>query len=125
MTIVGLSKQALAVFVVSILAPLLLLAHPALATSPYLATDLIGQTDPSGNPLWNIDSSDNRRMPDSGGLGWVSDIELDRTHHKLYVTEETQNTIQVYNLNASNELPDRIPDYILGQPSWNNVGGGA
>src|SRR6185437_15907734 len=84
------------------------------AASPYLASDLIGQTDTSGNVNWTTTEDENRRMPDSGGFGWLSDLKIDYTHHKLYVSESTWNDILVFNLDSSNRLADRVPDYILG-----------
>ena len=100
------------------LAPSLLTVQRALATSPTSATDEIGQTDNNGNLLWTKDDNNNRRMPDSGGFGWMSGMVMDRTHHKFYVAEETQNDVLVYNLDSSNQFADRVPDYLLGQDGW-------
>ena len=65
----------------------------------------------------------------SGGLitlGFYnpSDVAVDAVHHRLFVVDTSNNRVLVYNLNVDNSIPDRVPDYVLGEPDFVTTGGG-
>ena len=90
------------------------------AASPFLASNVLGQSDPSGNPLFTTSDQNNNRLPASGGLFAPNGIAVDTVHHELYVADSANNWILVYNLDTSNNLTSNQPAYILGQPDFNS-----
>jgi DNA-binding beta-propeller fold protein YncE len=83
------------------------------------ASDAIGQYDAS---LTNPQPVYTKGTANNGGniLGFNNpfDLALDAVHHRLFVSDFGNNRILVYNLDSSNQLPDRIPDYVLGQSNF-------
>lgn len=100
----------------------LMLLRPANATAPYTPSDLLGQTDAAGQPNYTSDAYNNLELPKSGGFQSPSDVKIDTLHHKLYVLEGAgANRVSVFNLDNNNQLIDRQPDVVLGQPQFNTT----
>jgi DNA-binding beta-propeller fold protein YncE len=85
------------------------------------AVDLLGQydgtnlTDPQ--PLYTkagVNDSPNRY-----GFNSPNGILLDAIHHRFFVADRSNNRVLVYNLNSDNTFPDRVPDNVLGQTTFN------
>jgi len=49
----------------------------------------------------------------------LAGVVVDTTHHRLFVSDYRCNRVLVFNLNTNNTLVDKIPDFILGQSSYN------
>ena len=45
---------------------------------------------------------------------------IDTTYHRLFVADYGNNRVLVFNLNTDNTLPDKIPDYVLGQADFHS-----
>lgn len=91
----------------------------AWASAPYIASDVLGQTNINGELDYTQDGINSLKLPGSGGFNSPNDVEIDLVQHRLYVLENAGgNRVQVFNLTSSNQLVDRIPDYVLGQSQF-------
>ena len=83
------------------------------------AMNLAGQVDGSLLPVYTKagvhDGPNGQGFSLSGAL---SDLALDPTGHRLFVSDPLNNRVLVFNLDASNLLLDRIPDAVLGQSNF-------
>lgn len=52
------------------------------------------------------------------GMDMPAGSVVDTVNHRLFVSEFNNNRVLVYNLNNSNALLDRLPDYVLGQRNF-------
>ena len=77
-------------------------------------SDLIGQTDGSGNANYYTSDRDDQHA-NSSGLYGPSQMVVDETTHKLYISEQYNNRVIVHNLSTTNELIDYEADAVLGQ----------
>ena len=86
--------------------------------SAYLlnAADLLGQLDENYNPVYTKDGGDN--SPNQFGFSSPHDNVIDPTNHRLFVAHTVNNRVLVFNLDAGNNLQDRIADYVLGQNNF-------
>lgn len=83
------------------------------------ANDALGQYDDSLTapaPVFTKSVANNG--PSKLGLSGPSGFALDTNNRRLFVCDQGNNRILVYNLNANNTLIDRIPDYVLGQANF-------
>ncbi len=56
------------------------------------------------------------------GLSAPQGVAVDAVNHRVFVADTANNRVLVYNLNGSNLFDDRIPDNVLGQPTfWQNA----
>ncbi len=84
------------------------------------AVDLIGKYDGTNftDPVpFYFSSTD---TPNAIGLDQPVDIAMDHTNHRLFVVDNGNHRVLVYNLTSDDLLMDRIPDYVLGQPNFNS-----
>jgi len=81
------------------------------------AIDALGQSDNSDttNPTPVYTRSGANDGPNQFGLFNPEDVLLDTVNHRLYVADNGNRRVAVYNLNVDNTLPDRIIDNVLGQ----------
>ena len=79
-------------------------------------SDLLGQTDGSGNANY-LNYGPDDQHPNRVGLSGPSQMVVDETKHRLYISEQYNNRVVVHNLSATNELIDYQADAVLGQPS--------
>ena len=91
-------------------------ALPAFAYAAYLASDLLGQLDDNDQPLYTKNGANNG--PNNIGMSFPDGIVIDTVTHRLFVSEANNNRVVVYNLDSSNNLIDRLPDNVLGQPDF-------
>ncbi len=100
------------------------LSHAATLTNGMAASDALGQYDDSltnPQPVYTKGAANNganRFGLDFSTSGGTSDATVDESHHRLFLCDPTNNRILVYSLNADDTLPDRIPDYVLGQSNF-------
>lgn len=88
------------------------------------ATDVIGQYDSS---LTAPAANYTKGYPDNGPSklgfwGTQGGSVIDTTSKKLFVSDTFNNRILVFNLNASNQLIERIPDNVIGQTDFVSSG---
>ncbi|MGL5830613.1 MAG: beta-propeller fold lactonase family protein [Candidatus Altimarinota bacterium] len=92
----------------------------ALLTNGANAIDLLGQYDGSNiidpQPIFTKSGRDD--SANRYGFNQPQAIVLDSVNHRYFVTDYTNNRVLVYNLNVDNTFPDRIPDFVLGQPNF-------
>lgn len=83
------------------------------------ATQVLGQTDGTSASTPGMDFTKNIGNDGANLWGFSSPTgsAYDTVNHKLYVTDNGNCRIVVYNLDATNSLTDRIPDYVIGQSS--------
>ncbi len=93
---------------------------PNFANAAYLASDLLGQLDVSGNPVYTTNAVNNGEgLVNARGFSNVrGSVALDRTRHRLFVSDANNNRVLVFNLDENNNLIDRTADYVLGQPDF-------
>ena len=83
------------------------------------ASDALGEYDDSlTNPQPVYTKSAANNGPNVLGFNGVRDAALDTIHHRLFALDVNNSGVLVYTLNADNTLPDRIPEYLLGQPDF-------
>lgn len=85
------------------------------------AVDLLGQYGDTAFPS-ALNPRFDKFFPNNGpnrfGLYGSVDVALDAAHHRLFVLENLNGRVLVYNLNADNLLIDHVPDNVLGQPDF-------
>ncbi|MCC6404783.1 MAG: beta-propeller fold lactonase family protein, partial [Candidatus Yanofskybacteria bacterium] len=85
------------------------------------AVDVIGQINGSDTPHYTTGSDHN--APNVWGFSTPSATVIDTTNHRLFVADEFNRRVLVFNLNASNQLLDRIADSVLGQTTFKTSAG--
>ena len=45
-------------------------------------------------------------------------MTIDTTNHRLFILDSMNNRVLEYDLNSTNQLIDKIPDHVLGQPDF-------
>jgi DNA-binding beta-propeller fold protein YncE len=98
-------------------------AVPALAGTPYLAGGLLGQTN-GGSPDYSGVDFNDRAAPNDDGFNSPQGVAVDTVSHRLFVSDGSNNRVLVFNLDNSNNLPDRTADYVLGQPNFSSRSSG-
>jgi DNA-binding beta-propeller fold protein YncE len=85
----------------------------------YNATNLLGQLDGSNQPVYTTSASNNGAgAANDEGFNFASGVEVDTVNHRLFVSEILNHRVLVFNLDADNNLIDRVADYVLGQPDF-------
>jgi sugar lactone lactonase YvrE len=85
------------------------------AAGPLQASDVLGQADGSDNPVFTTSTLNNGRSPiDGTSMFAPAGTMIDNAHH-LFVSDCLNNRVLVYNLDANNDLIDRVADNVLGQ----------
>jgi uncharacterized repeat protein (TIGR01451 family) len=90
-------------------------------TFPASACDLIGQyTTTAGFTPNYTQATLNNNNGSAYALGFsgVHDIELDAVNHRMFVVDQSNSRVLVFNLDANNNLVDKTPDFVLGQPNF-------
>jgi len=59
--------------------------------------------------------------PQRSGLNSPRGVAVDSIHHKLFVVDQQNNRVLVFELSVDNELTDYVADYVLGQPSFSST----
>lgn len=57
------------------------------------------------------------------GLDNARSIVFDYTHHRMFVVDNDNSRVLIYNLNNSDQLLDNIPDFVLGQADFVTTNG--
>ena len=81
------------------------------------ASDVLGQTNDSGDPVFTTGDLLNNSIYDSG-VNTPSGVTIDSVHHRLFIADTFQNRILVFNLDSSNSPIDNVADYVLGQTDF-------
>ncbi|MFA5813194.1 MAG: Calx-beta domain-containing protein [Patescibacteria group bacterium] len=84
------------------------------------AADLLGQLDGSYLPVYTT-AYVNNVTPNAVGLNFPIDAEIDTVNHRLFVSDESNHRILIFNLDNSNNLIDRAADFVLGQSDFVSV----
>jgi DNA-binding beta-propeller fold protein YncE len=93
-------------------------AH-ALISNGANAIDQLGQYDDSlSAPAPSYTKAAVNDGPNKLGFDDPGGLVFDPVDHRVFVVETTNNRVLVYTLNADNTLPDRIPDYVIGQTDF-------
>jgi 6-phosphogluconolactonase (cycloisomerase 2 family) len=79
------------------------------------AENVVGQTDSGGNPDYT--TADIYDGIATDGYFWPTEIAIDTTTHRLFVSDFGSNRVLVYDLDGSNSLANKSSDYVLGQPT--------
>ncbi len=87
------------------------------------ARDLLGQYDGTSisdpQPVYTKNGSND--TPNRLGFNAVQGMIIDQINHHFFVSDTSNNRVLVFNLNTNNTFPDRIPDYVLGQPDFISI----
>jgi signal transduction histidine kinase/DNA-binding beta-propeller fold protein YncE/chitodextrinase len=84
---------------------------------PYAASDLLGQVDGSDAPIWNQRANDNNAgSTNAQGLDYPTGTAMDPVRHRLFIVDESNSRVLVFNLDNNNNLIDHTADLVLGQP---------
>ncbi len=84
------------------------------------AVDLLGHYDQTSftDPVPVYTTSTANDGPNKFGFSAPQFSVFDTVNHRFFVSDYGNNRVLVYNLNSSNFLVDKIPDYVLGQPNF-------
>jgi DNA-binding beta-propeller fold protein YncE len=84
------------------------------------AKDALGQNgDGVSNPLPVYTKGTLNDAPNILGLSSPAGFFIDTTNHRLFLVDQGNNRVLVYNLDAStNALVDRVPDNVIGQADF-------
>ncbi|OGY31152.1 MAG: hypothetical protein A2805_00615 [Candidatus Andersenbacteria bacterium RIFCSPHIGHO2_01_FULL_46_36] len=97
-------------------------AHAVLSNGAN-AIDLLGQYDTYASsdfaPVYG--TANTNSAPNAIGMTDPPDVAFDGTNHRLFVADNTNNRVLVYNLNTNNTLADHIADNVIGQPDFYTV----
>jgi len=93
-------------------------------TGFYDATDLIGQIDGSDAPIWTQSAADNNGTTNNTGVSYPTSASIDGVRHRLFVADENNNRVLVFDLDANNNLIDHAADYVIGQPDFTSNAAG-
>jgi hypothetical protein len=96
----------------------LLVFDAATVTDNENAIDVIGQTDSGNSPVFTSGGINNSGGgPSATGFGGdgLSPV-LDTLHHRLFVSDSSNCRVLIFNLDNKNNLLDKVPDHVLGQP---------
>jgi hypothetical protein len=102
------------------------ISPPTTITNGMNASDLIGQYTTTAGfiPNWTQGTANNNNGSVYAlGLDSPRDMLIDEIGHRMFVSDVTNNRILVFNLDASNNLIDKTPDFVLGQPNFTTGGG--
>lgn len=95
----------------------------ALISNGANAVDMIGEFDDTSTtapvPLYTKRGSHN--SPNQYGLSNPRNVSVDTVNHRLFVADSGNLRVMVYNLNASNQLVDRVADFVIGQPNFHTT----
>jgi signal transduction histidine kinase/6-phosphogluconolactonase (cycloisomerase 2 family) len=119
-------RLVLVAFLATLALPVLILTNKeALAAHPYQASDVLGQLDGTGNPRFTTnDLYNNSALAPDGGINLAqldtpSGIAVDETNHLLFVSDEFQNRVLVYQLDNSINLNSYTAFKVIGQDDLN------
>ncbi len=87
------------------------------------AVDVLGQTNGDGSPNF-YSNGDYNYNPNSAGLSFPSSTTIDTVHHRLFVANAFDNSILEYDLDANNNVIDKLADHVLGQANMWSAGSG-
>jgi|GEM_PF-1435532 len=82
------------------------------------ALGVIGQINESSQPEYQMGWA-NSSIPGKGLYG-PRGVQIDSTHHRLFVGEEGAHRILVFELDNDNNLIDKQADYVIGKPNFYN-----
>jgi len=84
------------------------------------AVDLIGQYgDNIATPLPVYTKSAANNVANRYGLNApTGGVTLDDVNHRLFVSDTSNHRVLIYNLDSNDDLIDRLPDNVLGQPNF-------
>ncbi len=84
------------------------------------AINLVGQVNlATGAPIYTSGKINNGEgSTNARGLYAPQDVEVDTTHHRLFVADSGNNRVLVFLLTDKNILTDYTADYVLGQPDF-------
>src|SRR3989338_8729368 len=107
--------MAYKIIIFSIIIFLFLLITP-FTQAAYNASDCLGQLDSSNACVYTKGLTNN--SGGNRGLNGVRYSEIDIVNHRLFVSDQLNNRVLIYNLDSSNNLIDRVADKVLGQPNF-------
>jgi DNA-binding beta-propeller fold protein YncE len=88
------------------------------------ALDVIGQTDADAADMFSPPITYTKNgindTPSRFRFGYVPGLALDEIYHRLFVVDQSNHRVLVYNLNSNNAPIDFIPDFVLGQPNYSS-----
>ena len=101
------------VALVSIVTAMLIPATAYAAPNGYAASDVLGQLT-AGVP--DLTTSNSGVTADH--INYPSGAALDTVHHRLFVTDSSNNRVLVYSLDSHNNITSHTASYVLGQPTF-------
>lgn len=91
------------------------------------AVDLLGQYDETSQtapqPVYTKSGANNG--PNRLGVNSPRALGIDTTNDYFFVADTSNHRVLVYSLASDNTFPDRIPEYVLGQPNFYTATSGA
>ena len=101
---------------------------PAGAAAPqgYAASDVLGQTDGSGNPVFTTSGTNNNTAsPNAKGFGYPQGTALDVAGHRLFAADCSNSRVLVFNLDANNNIISRTASFVIGQANFTTTSSAA
>jgi sugar lactone lactonase YvrE len=108
---------SLAIFGVMSLSGILGLQNPASAALVN-ANEVLGQLDKDGHSTFVQGSADSSFVNDYGFNTNEAGVAVDTAHKRLFISDNNNHRVLVFNLLANGKLADYKADYVLGQSSF-------
>jgi sugar lactone lactonase YvrE len=80
------------------------------------AVDILGQTNPNDTPLYTNAGVNN--SPGDVGFNVAAAVALDAVNHRLFVADQANARVMVFNLTVANALTNYNADFVLGQADF-------
>ena len=84
----------------------------------YNGSGILGHSDVSGNPIYTASGPNNG--PNDHGFNSPFDTALDSSGNRLFVADQNNNRVLVFNLDGSNNISSKTAAKVLGQADLNS-----
>jgi DNA-binding beta-propeller fold protein YncE len=85
------------------------------------AVNLLGQTDADGNLDYTSYIQDNFGNIGDIGFYYPEDVLVDTVHHRVFVADNSNARVLVFNLDSDNNFEDKVADNVLGAPDFTTL----
>ncbi|OGF33801.1 hypothetical protein A2223_00310 [Candidatus Falkowbacteria bacterium RIFOXYA2_FULL_35_8] len=82
-----------------------------------LPQEVYGRVNAAGEDIISADNGANNGANDDG-FNLPAGVAVDTTNHRLFISDQNNDRVLVYNLNSSDQLVDYTPDKILGKTDY-------
>ncbi len=94
----------------------------ATITDGEAASEVLGQTDGSGNLTFLYGGAND--APNSTSFAFPVGMAIDTAGHRLFMVDTGNGRVEIFDLDEDNNFEDYVADYVLGEPNFRTNAGG-